>query len=1073
MEAFAGAAPAAGVFAASGAAASRPFFLRRRFGASRSAAGRVRLLRAPPPRATGDGGDLPPLDKWDMMELDFGRFLGEDPKLTLAKILVKKSDPDASSLDVEKLIATKKDKLDDILREFMDANKKDQAFKTSENVAKDIANPEQDHASANSATVSAAEDNGELEPEANGLGAKLVTENIHESSGVDDNSNAGLQPSVQTVIQEPNTAAGSVDNESATSNNFSMQAFLQGKPKRENLSAEILPSPVDEKMNATDNKNYVDDGGNVLPSKLEDITESDWTRLEHYASTGEKVEVELINCSPKGFLVSLDSLIGFLPYRNLATKWKFLAFETWLRRKGGDPSLYRQSLGLEDGFEVNDRNIEPEPSSVLEVAGEDQGSLPSKPKIEDLLRAYNQEKSKFLSSFIGQRLRVSVVLADRNSKRIFFSMKPRESEELIQKKRSLMAKLNVGDIVQCTIKRFVYFGIFVEVEGVPALIQQWEVSWDDTLDPAVSYKIGQVVDAKVIQLDYNNNRIFLSLKDVKPNPSVGALEAVIGEDLSLGGALEPVQAEIEWPEVDALMEEMRKIENVMVETTLDQERLKEAILTCTNRRHEERENLLRNHTAPTILTQYEFVPTTFPVPHIVACSAPPFVVMAAAAAFPNWAMLEPFVLRRDDSSSFPDKAKAPIRASATTSSGIPFRIAFSFADPPLVSRLYAHLPDFPDPEKYTPLAILGTHRHLVLLRVASQSSTWNTVQDFFVYSADDPSELRLLPPCTEPFVEFFRRHYSSSSVRRRRSEGEQDFAVVELKLFKPRRCTEVHADICMFRSSSSTLDAMPPAPGLTQLVDGEWDSMHVPIVHSGQDDAWEQLSSWQTDAVVPVGRWLCWIDYHGGILFLDVFGPGPTTPTVSFLGLPLVKFKFPSDHDSSKACSRLYRVVTPIHGGRALKFVHVDRNDHVGYGPLRFGGEFTITCHTLQLGSVDVLNKNTLGSLVWRKDSTVTCHELWAANPPKRLPRVILMLPLVNIDRPHVVQFLFSDFKYALKKMWVVAIDMSTNKVESFSKYVNGRDDIGTVDADLTEERSTDPWPFLPCEFSKYLSMSR
>ena len=100
--------------------------------------------------------------------------------------------------------------------------------------------------------------------------------------------------------------------------------------------------------------------------------------------------------------MSLDSLIGFLPYRNLAAKWKFLAFETWLRRKGGDPSLYKQSLGLEDGYEVHDSSIEPESISVSEVAGEDQESLPSKPKIEDLLRAYNQEKSKFLSSFIGQ-----------------------------------------------------------------------------------------------------------------------------------------------------------------------------------------------------------------------------------------------------------------------------------------------------------------------------------------------------------------------------------------------------------------------------------------------------------------------------------------------------------------------------------------------------------------------------------------------------------------------------------------------------------------------------------------------
>jgi hypothetical protein len=88
MEAYVGAAPAAGVFAGYGTAATRPFILRlrRRRGSPRSSAGRVRLVRAPPPRAAGDAGDLPPLDKWDIMELDFGRFLGEDPKLTLAKV---------------------------------------------------------------------------------------------------------------------------------------------------------------------------------------------------------------------------------------------------------------------------------------------------------------------------------------------------------------------------------------------------------------------------------------------------------------------------------------------------------------------------------------------------------------------------------------------------------------------------------------------------------------------------------------------------------------------------------------------------------------------------------------------------------------------------------------------------------------------------------------------------------------------------------------------------------------------------------------------------------------------------
>lgn len=92
MEAYAGAAPAAGVFAGFGTAATLPFIhLRRRRrgaggGSPRSSAGRMRLVRAPPLQAAGDPGDLPPLDKWDIMELDFGRFLGEDPKLTLAKV---------------------------------------------------------------------------------------------------------------------------------------------------------------------------------------------------------------------------------------------------------------------------------------------------------------------------------------------------------------------------------------------------------------------------------------------------------------------------------------------------------------------------------------------------------------------------------------------------------------------------------------------------------------------------------------------------------------------------------------------------------------------------------------------------------------------------------------------------------------------------------------------------------------------------------------------------------------------------------------------------------------------------
>ncbi|CAN6277304.1 unnamed protein product [Urochloa humidicola] len=105
-----------------------------------------------------------------------------------------------------------------------------------------------------------------------------------------------------------------------------------------------------------------------------------------------------------------------------------------------------------------------------------------------------------------------------------------------------------------------------------------------------------------------------------------------------------------------------------------------------------------------------------------AASASASASASAAERFPpTWVLLERHVFRRDDKDSFPDESKAPIRASATTSWGADFRIAFSVVEPPRVSRLYAHLPapGFPHPHKESPLYMLATHRHLALFNVSS------------------------------------------------------------------------------------------------------------------------------------------------------------------------------------------------------------------------------------------------------------------------------------------------------------------------------------------------------------------
>lgn len=100
--------------------------------------------------------------------------------------------------------------------------------------------------------------------------------------------------------------------------------------------------------------------------------------------------------------VSFGSLIGFLPYRNLAARWKFLAFESWLRRKGLDPSMYRQNLGIIGKYEPTSMTASAESMLDSKAHYKAEGQVSSDMKLEDLLMIYDQEKLKFLSSFVGQ-----------------------------------------------------------------------------------------------------------------------------------------------------------------------------------------------------------------------------------------------------------------------------------------------------------------------------------------------------------------------------------------------------------------------------------------------------------------------------------------------------------------------------------------------------------------------------------------------------------------------------------------------------------------------------------------------
>ncbi|KAK7358640.1 hypothetical protein VNO77_00578 [Canavalia gladiata] len=682
--------------------------------------------------------ESPQLDSYDLMELKFGRLLGEDPKLTLAKIMGRKANPNVSYLDIEK--AFKKGKLVEVEEVPFEGSKRGKSsgkldglnlarpvppkgvkFEVDDNkAALEIKKPLRTENTAGNVRKSSVpnvilrkptvykedgdegtssrlrmkpnlslkmrneqgkekfsdmtllrkpeppvakdtdvvqESSSSLDDQGNGdgelkmwkeepgdeSGNLILLERPHKSGGKQEEEkfgevnlrvpNEGLEQHEHRQLefhQEPADSSQLSDLMSDDSRvEVSVEAALQAKPKRLDQQLKQTSKFAGEEsasLNPGGHGNNEDSGNVVDVSEFQESEEADWTRAENLIKTGDRGDVELVSCNTKGFIVSFGSLVGFLPYRNLASKWKFLAFESWLKLKGLDPSMYKQNLGTITSNDAENKNFSPHSPPNLEIDGKVEDKISPDMKLEDLLRIYDQEKIKFLSSFIGQKTQVNVLAADRKMKKLIFSIKPKEKEELIERKRNLMARLQVGDIVKCCIQRITYLGIFVEVEGVSALIRQSELSWDATLNPTAYFKIGQVVEAKVHLLDFGLERIFLSFKEVMPDPLMNSLETIVGDHAPLDGRLEAVQTDVEWSEVESLIIELQKIEGVqsvskgrffrspglaptfqvymasifenqykllarsgnkiqevIVQTSLDRERMKSAIMTCASR----------------------------------------------------------------------------------------------------------------------------------------------------------------------------------------------------------------------------------------------------------------------------------------------------------------------------------------------------------------------------------------------------------------------------------------------------------------------------------------------------------
>ena len=132
------------------------------------------------------------------------------------------------------------------------------------------------------------------------------------------------------------------------------------------------------------------------------------------------------------------------------------------------------------------------------------------------------EKEKILSSYLGRTVAFKVIECEPERGRVVFSERAALAES--GKRNLLFDEIYPGKCVCGVVTNITQFGVFVDLGGVEGLIHVSEISWGRVSHPAEVVKVGETIQAYVIQVDQDRSRIALSMKRLIPNPWENAEE---------------------------------------------------------------------------------------------------------------------------------------------------------------------------------------------------------------------------------------------------------------------------------------------------------------------------------------------------------------------------------------------------------------------------------------------------------------------------------------------------------------------------------------------------------------------
>jgi small subunit ribosomal protein S1 len=132
--------------------------------------------------------------------------------------------------------------------------------------------------------------------------------------------------------------------------------------------------------------------------------------------------------------------------------------------------------------------------------------------------------SRETESYIGQRFSFMVLEYKENGRNIILSRRVILEEDQENQRKVFKESLTPGMDMTGKVKSIQKFGVFVDIGGIDGLIPLSELSWSKGEKPADLFNVGDEVTVRIINLEWERERVTLSLKAILPDPFLSALE---------------------------------------------------------------------------------------------------------------------------------------------------------------------------------------------------------------------------------------------------------------------------------------------------------------------------------------------------------------------------------------------------------------------------------------------------------------------------------------------------------------------------------------------------------------------